>query len=137
MRPLASCRVTGLEVPAERRHVWLLGQSRHVENIVLLLSLQTVHIKVLRIRYPSHWRATTQTPASEKTIGSEFKRHRLSLHLLQSDVAKRLGVHVVSISNWERGVSQPSRAMRRKIRVFLDTAHGNPAWPACTARGVN
>jgi DNA-binding XRE family transcriptional regulator len=97
-------------------------QPLNLENIVLFLSLQTVHIKVLRIPYPSHWRAIKQTPGPGKAIGSEFKKHRLSLHLLQSDVAKRLGVHVVSISNWERGVSQPSRPMRRKIRVFLDSA---------------
>jgi transcriptional regulator with XRE-family HTH domain len=109
-------------VLGEWRHVWLLMQSLPLKNIALLLSLEPVHIKVHPIAYPPHWRSIAHTPSSEKTIGREIKKRRLSLHLLQSDVAKKLGIHVVSISNWERGVSQPSRPMRRKIRVFLDSA---------------
>jgi DNA-binding transcriptional regulator YiaG len=96
-------------------------QSLHLKNIALLLSMQPVHIKVPRIAYPSHWRSTQQTAGSKSRIGAEIRKHRLSLHLLQADVAERIGVHVVSISNWERGVSQPSRPMRRKIRRCLDT----------------
>jgi transcriptional regulator with XRE-family HTH domain len=41
------------------------------------------------------------------------------LHLTQADVAEALGVHVVSVSNWERGVSYPSRRIRRRIHEFL------------------
>jgi len=40
-----------------QHYVWLLMQPLNLENIALLLSLQTVHIKVPRVPYPPHWKA--------------------------------------------------------------------------------
>jgi transcriptional regulator with XRE-family HTH domain len=40
--------------------------------------------------------------------------------LEQIDVAANIGVSLVSVSNWERGVNSPSRRMPKRIREFLD-----------------
>ena len=34
--------------------------------------------------------------------------------MLQADLAKRLGISVVSISNWERGVTEPTQRIRKR-----------------------
>jgi transcriptional regulator with XRE-family HTH domain len=44
----------------------------------------------------------------------------LELCWLQRDVAKKIGISPTSISDWERGVTSPSRRMRKKVREFLD-----------------
>jgi transcriptional regulator with XRE-family HTH domain len=46
----------------------------------------------------------------------------LELHWLQADLAKAIGVPVVSVSNWERGTPAPSRRMMKRIQEFLDYA---------------
>ena len=97
-------------------------QSLYLENIALLLSLQTVHIKVPRVPYPPHWKAGQRLSKLPQSLGDQIRKHRLELHLLQADLAKAIGVHVVSISNWERGASLPSRRMMKRIQVFLDYA---------------
>jgi transcriptional regulator with XRE-family HTH domain len=111
---------TGPEVPAERRQIWLLMHSLHLENIALLLSLQTVHIKVPRMPYPPHWKAGQRLPNSPQSLGEQIRKRRLELHWLQADLAKAIGLHVVSVSNWERGYSAPSRRMMKRIQEFLD-----------------
>jgi transcriptional regulator with XRE-family HTH domain len=59
-----------------------------------------------------------------QSIGTQLKRRRLELHLFQADLAKRLGVSAVSVSNWERGAIQPSRRIRARIREFLTCGLG-------------
>ena len=95
-------------------------QSSHLQNIALFLSLQTVHIKVPRISYPSHWRSSQRLSNLPQSLGDQIRKHRLELHWLQADLAKVIGVHVVSVSNWERGTSTPSRRMMKRIQEFLD-----------------
>ena len=95
-------------------------QSLHFENIALLLSLQTVHIKVPRIPYPPHWKTGQRLSESQQSLGDQIRMHRLELHWLQADLAKAIGVHVVSISNWERGIASPSRRVVKRIQQFLD-----------------
>jgi transcriptional regulator with XRE-family HTH domain len=95
-------------------------QSPHLENIALLLSLQTVHIKVPRIPYPPHWKTGQRLSESQQSLGDQIRMHRLELHWLQADLAKAIGVHVVSISNWERGIASPSRRVVKRIQKFLD-----------------
>ena len=107
-------------------------QSLHLENIALLLSLQTVHIKVPRVPCPPHWKAGQRLPKSPQSLGDRIRKHRLELHWLQIDVAKAIGVHVVSVSNWERGASMPSRRMMKRIQGFLAYAP-NPVSESTTA----
>src|ERR1035437_2316063 len=95
-------------------------QSLHFENIALLLSLQTVHINVPRIPYPPHWKAGQRLSESPQSLGYQIRKHRLELHWLQADLAKAIGVHIVSISNWERGSATPSRRLMKRIQKFLD-----------------
>ncbi len=95
-------------------------QSSHLKSILLFLSLQTVHIKVPRILYPPHWKSGQRLPKSPRSLGEQIRQHRLELHWLQADLAKAIGVHVVSISNWERETSNPSRTIRKRIQEFLD-----------------
>ena len=97
------------KVPEEGCQVWLLMQSFHLENIALLLSLQAVHIKVRRIPYPPHWKAGQRLSKPPQSLGDQIRKHRLELHWLQADLAKVIGVYVVSVSDWERGTSTPSR----------------------------
>ena len=97
-------------------------QSLHIENIALFLSLQTVHIKVPRIHYPPHWKPGQRVSKPPESIGARIKKHRLELHWLQSDLAKAIGAHVVSVSNWERGTSTPSRRLMKRIQEFLHYA---------------
>src|SRR6266516_2706925 len=94
-------------------------QLPKLENLRRALSLFAVRINVRRIPYPPHWR-TNQTAAEiPGTIGEHIKQRRLQLRLLQREVAEQLGVSTVSISNWERGVGEPSRRLRSRIRQFL------------------
>ena len=102
---------------------WLRVQSLHLENIALLLSLQTVHIKVPRIPYPPHWKAGQRLPKVPQSLGDQIRKHRLELHWLQADLAKAIGVHAVSVSNWERRTSAPSRTVVKGIQGFLYCAN--------------
>jgi DNA-binding XRE family transcriptional regulator len=97
-------------------------QSLHPQYIALLLSLQTVHIKVPRIPYPPHWKVGQRLSESPQSLGDQIRKHRLELHWLQADLAKAIGVHVVSVRKWERGTSTPSRRLTKRIQEFLDHA---------------
>src|SRR6266516_3133632 len=105
-----------------RRLFWrqcLMMHPPRLEHLRRALSLSSVRINVRRIPYPSHWR-TNQTAAEiPRTIGEHIKKRRLQLRLLQGEAAEQLGVSTVSISNWERGVCEPSRRLSSRIREFL------------------
>ena len=57
---------------------------------------------------PHRWKCTQTIPTHPKTVGEHLKTYRLKYHLMQNEVAKRLGVHVESLKNWEwaRGLQQ-------------------------------
>jgi transcriptional regulator with XRE-family HTH domain len=55
-----------------------------------------------------------------QTPGDQMKKHRLELHWLQADVAAQIKISSASVSNWERGITSPSRRMIKKIQEFLD-----------------
>jgi transcriptional regulator with XRE-family HTH domain len=97
-------------------------QSYHLKNISLLLSLKPLHIKVPRIPYPPHWKAGQRVSKPPQSLGDRIRKHRLELHWLQADLAKAMGVRVVSVSNWERGACLPSRRMMKKLQGFFDYA---------------
>ena len=94
-------------------------QSPNIENILRLLSLFPVHTSRPRRLFPPHWKSNQQIPFQPQTFGEKIKKHRLELHWLQTDVAARIGISSASISNWERGITSPSRRMTKRILEFL------------------
>ena len=54
-----------------------------------------------------------------KTIGDHIRKRRLGLHLLQRDVADRIGVSAASIWQWERNRSDPATRCLPAIIDFL------------------
>jgi len=95
--------------------------SIDLKHLRILLSLGPVYTSTPRHVFPPHWKSNQRTPANPKTIGEEIKKHRLDHHWLQRDVAKNIGASSTSVSNWERGVTSPSRRMKKKIREFLNS----------------
>jgi len=95
-------------------------QQIQLKNIRLLLSLCPFHISRPRHQFPPHWKSNQRVPTQPTTLGDQIKKHRLELHWLQTDVAAKIGISSTSVSNWERGITSPSRRMTKKIREFLD-----------------
>src|SRR5712671_2480680 len=93
-------------------------QPSQLNNISLLL-LRPVQIRVRRKPYPPHWKSNQRDPLLQGSIGKQIRKRRLEFHWLQEDVARKLGVSAVSISNWERGITTPSRRMTKRIQTFL------------------
>ena len=94
-------------------------RSINLKNIQGLLSLCPILISRPRHLFPPHWKSNQQVPAKPKTLGEKIKRHRLELHLLQTDVAARFNTSSTTISNWERGITIPARRMEKRISEFL------------------
>src|SRR5665213_923194 len=95
-------------------------QQIQLKNIRLLLSLCPFQISHPRHLFPPHWKSNQRVPAQPTTLGEQIKKHRLELHWLQTDVAAKMGISSTSVSNWERGITSPSRRMTKRIREFLD-----------------
>lgn len=51
---------------------------------------------------PKRWMCKQVLPNELQTIGDHIKARRIQLHLLQTDVAKLIGVHCASVQNRER-----------------------------------
>jgi molybdopterin-binding protein len=51
-----------------------------------------------------------------------IKTLRARLDLSQKDLGELLGVHVMTVSKWERGVAEPNEHQRRLLRAFADAA---------------
>jgi DNA-binding XRE family transcriptional regulator len=73
----------------------------------------------MRCAYPRLWKCIQTTPREPKTLGEHVKKHRLECHLLQSQLAKLLGVDRISVQNWERGIYEPSLRVVEKVIEFL------------------
>jgi transcriptional regulator with XRE-family HTH domain len=52
-------------------------------------------------------------------LGEHVKRRRMDLDLLQADVAAQIGVHVLSVTNWENGHAEPELRHVPAIIEFL------------------
>jgi transcriptional regulator with XRE-family HTH domain len=78
-----------------------------------------LQIKLLRRQAPDNWITTQTSAVSPNTIGQHLRQRRLELHLLQNQVAKRIGVHKASIQNWERGLGKPMIKHLPAIIQFL------------------
>lgn len=100
----------------------------YVENIRRVLAFGSVRLTVRRIPDPAHWRSGQQIPGAPESFGAQIRRQRLELRLFQADLAKALGVSSVIVSNWERGINQPSRRTRKRLRDYLEL-RGNPTEP--------
>jgi DNA-binding transcriptional regulator YiaG len=78
-----------------------------------------LQIQAKRPPHPHRWKRTQITPEHPETLGEHLKQHRLKLHLMQAEVAEKLGVHVESLKNWERGVGVPALLQVGAIIRFL------------------
>ena len=58
-------------------------------------------------------------PAEIKTLGDHVRAKRIDLELTQKQVAERLGVHEMTINNWETGRTVPVVRLVLRIIEFL------------------
>lgn len=58
-------------------------------------------------------------PIHPKSLGDHLRKRRIDLKLLQSDVAKQVGVDTTSVWNWESNRSRPSLQSWPRIVEFL------------------
>jgi transcriptional regulator with XRE-family HTH domain len=70
---------------------------------------------------PRSYSLTSRTRAPDKldTLGDHVRRRRLTLKLIQRQVAEQIGVDATSIHNWETNVSKPSLQYMPAILLFL------------------
>jgi len=61
----------------------------------------------------------TRSPEKLETLGDHLRRRRLTLKLIQRQVAEQIGVDATSIHNWETNVSKPSLQYMPAILEFL------------------
>jgi site-specific DNA recombinase len=61
----------------------------------------------------------TRPPDKLETLGDHLRRRRLTLKLIQREVAEQIGVDATSIHNWETNVSKPSLQYMPAIIRFL------------------
>jgi len=78
-----------------------------------------LQIKALRSPYPRLWKCTQTASQEPKTLGEHMKKCRLERHLIQTQLAKLLGVDRVSVQNWESGIYEPHQGTVLKIIEFL------------------
>jgi DNA-binding XRE family transcriptional regulator len=91
-----------------------------IKNICLFLSLFPIRISIPYRSYPRHWKSNQTTPLKPKTLSERLKKHRLELGWFQRDAAAKIGISIASFSDWERGITPPSRRMKEKIQEFLE-----------------
>jgi DNA-binding XRE family transcriptional regulator len=58
-------------------------------------------------------------PLRPKTLGDRIKKKRMDMGLFQKDVARIIGVSTDTITNWEKGWTEPGRRNICKIEPFL------------------
>ncbi len=69
--------------------------------------------------------------AKAHAVSSAIRAGRKRLGLTQEDLAETLGVHPMTVSEWERGVAQPKDVQIEKLAELLDTT------PAALRYGAN
>ena len=96
------------------------------------LPFQHLHILIPRTRYLPHRNRKVPVPRDPKTIGGYLRKRRLELGLLQSEVARKLGVSMVTLSRWEGDKVYPTWEFQLRIAEylghdpFLDPERGRP-----------
>ncbi|MSU51334.1 MAG: helix-turn-helix domain-containing protein [Opitutus sp.] len=54
-----------------------------------------------------------------RTLGDHIRRRRIDLKLLQKEVGQHMGVHCLSVWNWERNRTEPELKHQPAIIAFL------------------
>jgi DNA-binding XRE family transcriptional regulator len=54
-----------------------------------------------------------------RTLGERIKKWRLEYGLFQKDLAKMIGVNEMTIVNWEKGRTKPTRKNLKRLRAIL------------------
>jgi transcriptional regulator with XRE-family HTH domain len=82
------------------------------------------------------WELKGGAKMSPVTIGEHMKKRRLELGFDQQQVANKMGVTCMSVSNWERGIYRPSKKTMRPIVSFLgyDPRREKPEVNTCSPR---
>lgn len=57
---------------------------------------------------------------TQQDLPSRLRAARRAAGLTQEDVARELGVHVQSVSNWERGLNAPEEARLARLAELFD-----------------
>ena len=68
---------------------------------------------------PGNFITTQDYPKHPKTYGERVKKRRLDLRMIRRRVAFLLGVHTLSVANWEQGKHLPSVQNRCKLCRFF------------------
>lgn len=79
-----------------------------------IVALPFCHI-VLKAQKP----VSPAYPKSLKSLGDHLRKRRLDLHLLQREVAAKIGVDKATIFNWENSNTTPSLSSTPKVIAFL------------------
>lgn len=58
-----------------------------------------------------------------------IKKVRLDLDLTQSELAKRLGVNIKTLSEWELGKAVPRPSHRRQLKELMRQCYGEAPLP--------
>ena len=64
-------------------------------------------------------RKSSQYPKQVNTLGDHIRARRLDLNLLQKQIADQIGVHPLTITNWESNESPPETRFIPAIIRFL------------------
>jgi transcriptional regulator with XRE-family HTH domain len=64
---------------------------------------------------------STQKWVQRTPLGAAIRRARRAADVTQRELADRLGVETITVSRWERGVTEPSVSMLVRIARELNT----------------
>ncbi len=83
-------------------------------------------------------------PLEPKTLGDHVRKRRLDLGLLQRQVARKVGAHLATITNWETGKTEPELKFLPAVIAFLGfdprpegRTFGERLYRTRTARGMS
>ena len=81
-----------------------------------------VELRVVRRKHANY-------PKQINTLGDHIRARRIDLGLFQSQVAEQIGVHEMTITNWEVNATDPEVRYIPAIIQFL----GYNLWPAASS----
>ena len=93
--------------------------TKRQRNLLATLPFLHRHILIPRTRYLPHKNRKVPVPRDPKTIGGYLRKRRLQLGLLQSEVARNLGVSMVTLSLWEGDKVYPTWEYQPRIAEYL------------------
>ena len=59
-------------------------------------------------------------PTRPKTLGERIKKKRMDMGLFQKDIARIIGISTDTITNWEKGRTEPNNDNMLQIQRFLE-----------------